>query len=127
MIKLLLIVFIVLYCSFIFAINPLPEQLSSEQEEQQEEESIPEMEFELKEEPPPLEIQESIELQKQMKEEVVQRKNEEALETKILKDKKRVHKKVIPEQEVIPKGPSKYVIMTALVILLVAFLIYPRK
>lgn len=130
MYRILLVVIIILQCSFLWAVRPLPEGISTETEESAEVEYIPETGFEPGEEAPPPEIQKAIELEKQMKEEVIQRKREEEeLEKEEPKEetKKIVDKRALPISKDVPKGPSISVIITALIILLISFFIYRTR
>lgn len=124
--RLLFIMVMILQCNLLWAVKPLPEGIPTETEPV-EEEVLPEVGTELKEEPPPPEIQRAIELEKQDREEVIQRKREEELREAKEVSKRFIPRKPIPVHKSASEGPSLPVIITALVILLFSFFIYRKK
>lgn len=102
--KIVFVFFILLQCNFSWAIKPLPKAAKGEG--------------------PPVEILEAIEEEKEMKEEVIQKKKEE--ESKEI-PREIATERPVPMQKTAPKGPSITIIITALVILLISFYIYRRK
>lgn len=73
---------------------------------------------------PPEKILEVIEKEKEMKEEVIQRRKEKELEES---PKEIVAKKPVPAPKTISKTPPITPIITALIILLIAFYIYRKR
>lgn len=86
--RILFVIVIILQCNFSWAARPLPK-----------------------------EIKEAIEMEKEMKREVIERKMEE-------EPKEVVVKKPVPVEKDVPKDPPMGVIITALVVLLIAFSIW---
>lgn len=123
--RFLIIIIIILDCNYLWALKPLPKDISTEGEEVMEEEFIPETGFEVKEEPPPKEIIDAIEIERQMKEEVIQQKKAE--EIKEEEPSKGMVQKPILKTKTISKGPSLPQIIAALIILLVSFFVYRSK
>lgn len=122
MYRLVLVLVIILQCNFLWAIKPLPEGIEIETGPVEEEV----VEAELKEGPPPLQIQEAIEIEEKDRQDVIQKRNEELKRQKELV-KKPKFLEPIPAPKPTIKGPSIGIIITTLLIFLIAFFIYRRK
>lgn len=120
----LVIIFILMQCSTISALNILTEKESAETGQIEEEDFVSETDFFVEDEPAPPEVAEAIMLEKKMRDEVIERKMEEKAEAEV---EETVDYKPIKEIKVVSKGPPLSVIIILLAVLIISLVIYHGK